>query len=112
MDPLTTLPSDEVDELLIVLADQHRRDLLAYFRDSSGDSASVTELAHYIRSRGHGTDTEVAHRLHHVVLPQLADAAVIDYDARSETVRNLENPRLETMFDALTECNLPNAGPE
>lgn len=56
---------------------------------------------------GVASDTEehrrhVAIALHHKHLPKLADVAVIDYDARSKTVRYWGDDRIEACLE-LTE---------
>ena len=96
--------SDPLDELLAVLADQHCRETLSYFRDSSTDVASVQDLATDISKEDHGGTKRVANRLHHSVLPRLADIEAVDYDARSRTIRYRGHSELETLLDSIREC--------
>ncbi|MFC4548956.1 MULTISPECIES: DUF7344 domain-containing protein [Halorussus] len=103
--------SDTLDELLSALADDDRRRVLGYFYDTSEDVATVDELAAYladgsrsaapaepdpIRSAGRG---RFASRLHHSVLPKLADEGAVEYDPRSETVRYRGGPVLERLLE-------------
>lgn len=104
MEPYQSTQSDELDELLTILADQYRRDVLSYFRDTSTVDASVDDLVSEVREQGHGTEEQVAIRLSHVTLPRLAEAGVIEYDTRSETVKYHGHPELEALFNGVTEC--------
>lgn len=95
--------AETVDELLTLLADQHCRATLSYFRDTPGDVASVEDLADEISKEDHGGADQVALRLHHSVLPRLAAADVVAYDARSRTVRYHGHSELETLADRVAE---------
>lgn len=68
-----------------------REHVTAYFDASSGETASLDDLARYAATQLSDTadwPTErIRLRLHHVVLPRLADIGVIDYDPRTSTVR-------------------------
>lgn len=97
-----------VDELLSILANQHCRATLAYFQDIE-DVASVSTLADEINKQDHGGAEQVAHQLHHSVLPRLADAGAIDYDPRSKTARYRGHAELESLLDGIAAC-APAAG--
>lgn len=92
-----------IDTLLILLANHYCRAILSHFRDSSADVTSVTDLADEISDQDHEEAQEVAIRLHHSALPQLADVGVVDYDARSNTIRYRGHPELERLLDSITE---------
>ncbi len=80
----------ELDDLFEVLADSHRRRVLAYLADTDDDVAAFSELIEHVAddSAGESTDNErLAVSLHHTHLPKLADAGVVEYDPRSEVVR-------------------------
>lgn len=94
----------EVDELLTVLANQQCRAIVGYFRDSSEDVASLDDLASHVRSEESGAADQrgkqsVTIRLHHATLPRLADAGIVDYDARSRTVRYRGHTLLEPLLE-------------
>lgn len=60
-----------------------------YFDFQTTDVATVEDLTAYIRDR-HSSDvdeTRLQIRLHHLILPRLGDAGLIEYDARSNTAR-------------------------
>lgn len=86
-----TFEREHAEALFDVLSHRRRRYALSYLRDANGDVATLTELAERVTAREadgrgdrHGT---AATALHHVHLPKLVEAGLIDYDARSETVR-------------------------
>lgn len=68
-----------------------REHVTAYFDASTGETASLDDLARYAAMRLSGTAEWSAERirlrLHHAVLPRLADTGVLDYDSRTATVR-------------------------
>jgi DNA-binding transcriptional ArsR family regulator len=79
-----------LDELFEILADSHRRRILAYLADADDDVAAFSELIEHVAddSAGESTDKErLAVSLYHTHLPKLADANVVEYDPRSEVVR-------------------------
>lgn len=87
------------------LANRHRRVLLYELRDR--ELTSIEELADTVvvefygppGRRARGRD-EAAVELRHHHLPELEELAVVDYDARSGTVRVLEFPtELEALLD-------------
>ncbi|WP_254762898.1 DUF7344 domain-containing protein [Natrinema marinum] len=83
-----------------MLADHRRRAVLAYFRNSPDDIASVRDLANELEGDDHRED-RVA--LRHSVLPRLSDANVIEYDERSETIRYQGHASLECLADLIAE---------
>lgn len=90
---------ERIDALHSLLADRYRRDALRYFRDASSDVASLSDVAETISDPG---ETEQARlELHHTALPWLDDADVVDYDARSKTVRYREHPDLELLIQSI-----------
>jgi hypothetical protein len=68
-----------------LLADQRRRAAL-YVMYRRADSVSVTELAEAVASVGKAGPERVAVSLHHVHLPKLAGARIVDYDPGAATV--------------------------
>ena len=96
----TTRSPTAVDEHLSVLARDDCRTVLQYFRRRSTDVGTVDDLAEFICERRETRDrTRVAIALHHSILPKLADAGLIDYDARSNAARYGANPPVEEWLD-------------
>lgn len=87
--------SDRLDELYSLLANRHRRAVLAYFRESSSEVASLHELVDEIADPDHGGEEQAVVQLHHYALPRLDAADVVDYDARSNAIRYHGHPDLE-----------------
>lgn len=115
-DDLATLagPDDGVvsmDDVLEALADPTRRFVLHYLRDR--EVASVDELAREVAAREADTTPEAVSeaareraslRLSHAHLAKLADLHLVEYDARSATVRYSDPPmRLEAVLRLLEQ---------
>ena len=87
------------DLLFELLADRRRRHILYCLTDQPDGVAEFTDLVDAVV--GHEPETDAGDRetirtgLYHVHLPKLAEAGVIDYDTRSETVRYSRQPLLE-----------------
>lgn len=99
MNPENEFEPETVNQLLSALSEEHNRFVLRYFRESSANVASLDEFVEKLASEGTetgpGSRERIATRLHHMELPKLADAGVIDYDPRSKTVRCRNHPVLE-----------------
>jgi len=97
-DPGASSPSDaRQDELFRALANGRRRLVLRQLATTDGDVASVDDLVDEIVARADlPVDRErVAVALHHGALPHLDEAGLVEYDARSRTVRYRETPQVE-----------------
>ena len=87
------------DLLFKLLADRRRRHILHCLIDQPDGVAEFTDLVDAVV--GHEPETDAGDRemvrtsFYHVHLPKLAEAGVIDYDTRSETVRYSQQPLLE-----------------
>lgn len=103
MDLQHTEPTGRKDEFLIALADDQRRAVLSYLRDSSGGSASVSELSDAVGGTIGPASNEDAVRLHHSTLPRLDAVGVVDFDARSGTVTYRGHDGLESLLAAVEE---------
>lgn len=95
--------TNPVDTALRLLADDTRRYALALLSATPDGVASLSELVDCVATRSPAIEDreEASIRLHHLVLPRLADAGVIDYDPRSETVRYYGEPALEALLDSV-----------
>lgn len=96
-----------MNDVLSVLARPHCRSVLHYFRHHSIEGATVADLAEFSTDHDYadGDEQTVEIRLHHAVLPKLADVGLIDYDAQSKTVRYHGHPQLESWLDQVAECD-------
>lgn len=87
------------DKLLSALSIGYNRSVLAHLSQSGDDVASLPELAAAVAERRDDagqTDPEpIALYLHHAGLPKLAEAGVVDYDRRGNTVRYRGHPLLD-----------------
>ncbi|UPV99186.1 hypothetical protein M0R88_11685 [Halorussus gelatinilyticus] len=96
-----------LDATLELLANHDRRAIVAYLRDASDRTATVSELSdHLVERRAERTgerpgQSHVYSTLYHIHIPKLVDAGVVDYDARTEEVRYWGSERLETWHDRI-----------
>jgi hypothetical protein len=96
-----------LDTTLEILANRDRRAVIEYLRDSPGHTATINELANHLVSRKAEQATEhpghdhVQTTLHHIHVPKLVDAGVIDYDARNQEIRYWGSERLEAWHDQI-----------
>ena len=101
MEKTRTLRTEEVNELLALLADHNRRTVIEYFRDSGATVASLDDLVREVSDCGHGRTDTTRVILHHSTLPKLDDAGVVDYDADRRVVRYRGNRDLEAILSEL-----------
>ena len=97
----TPFHAETLDELLAILANEDCRATLEQFRRTSEETVPVEDLADELCRDDERDPDRFAVRLHHSVLPRLADVGVLEYDARSETVRYRGHDELEALLDAV-----------
>lgn len=102
MDHQPTLNPEPSDHLTII-ADPDCRAVLAHFRDALSAVASVEEIAEELPKQDHGGPAPTTVDLHHVTLPRLAAAGIVEYDPRSHTARYQGDTELEALLDALPD---------
>lgn len=89
-----------LDALFEALADTHRRQVVRYFQATEDDVASVSDLVDYAADDAQRalTRDRLQVAFPHVTLPKLSELQVIEYDARSRTVRYRNSPALERVL--------------
>jgi|GEM_PF-497234 len=101
-----------MDELLELVAHQHRRDLLRYVTRSTDTTAEIDEVTTHLLERHAERTSDQPDRdqlellLHHIHLPKLTAAGIIEYDSRSNELRYRRHARLETLLDCLDAADL------
>lgn len=96
-----------LDATLELLANHDRRAIVAYLRDATCQTATVDELADHLverrteRSGERPGRSHVVSTLHHIHVPKLADAGVVDYDARTKEIRYWGCDRLERWHERI-----------
>jgi hypothetical protein len=105
-DAMSTRTNNEfertLDQLFRLLADRHRRYTLYYLDETDSDVVTLEEMADYVTERvetnagDHESRSDARRRvrvgLHHNHLPKLSATGLIDYDARTRTIRNWGEP--------------------
>lgn len=84
-----SLEAPEIDVLLEALANQQRRCILTQLVETEDGVAAFSELIDGVaENRGPNSSRKrIATSLYHSQLPKLADANLVEFDTRSETVR-------------------------
>lgn len=79
----------DLDSILEVFADRRRRLIIECLRQSADGVASYDDLVDFVLRHGDGQQESehIRSQLHHVTLPKLEEADIIEYDRRSATVR-------------------------
>ena len=96
------LETSEIDVLLEALADPQRRGILAALAEADDNVAAFSDLIDRVVARegvSERSRDRVATGLFHRHLPKLADADLVEYDARSETVRYRGGPVAERWLE-------------
>jgi hypothetical protein len=85
-----------VNKQVRILKNSDCRAVLEYFRRRSTDVATVDDLTEFVWDRQEAREkSSVEIALHHSALPKLADAGLIEYDARSNTARYRADSSIE-----------------
>ena len=109
MRKLNSPTSEPVDKRLNILLHEQYRTVLWYFARHSTEVATIDDLGEFIRDQNQqeGDVTHIETRLHHVTLPKLANAGVLEYDARSNTARYRGHPTAEKWVTHIVKQGVP-----
>ena len=91
----------DINELLNICATPHCRPILSYFRDSSSESAVLSEIVDEVTKQAHGGREQVAMQVHHSALPRLAEIGYLEYDKINNSVQYHGHSELETVAVAI-----------
>ena len=106
-----------LDRLFEVLTEQRRRYVLYHLNEDNSQVHTLDDLVAQLctwerewdNRTDHARDTHeenIRIDLHHVHLPELADAGLIDYDAQTQTARNrVSESVLEAVYHHEHECS-------
>lgn len=96
------------DDLLSILSSECAQDVVQYFQESPEQVAELVELADFVATRkddpAFDDPDRVSIYLHHVCIPKLCEAGIVDYDLRHNTVRYRGHPLVETHSNFLAEA--------
>lgn len=98
-----------VDALLSLLAHHHRRALLEFLVEAPNNTAALDDCVGYLiqqeeaRVDERPAYDEVEAVLHHVHLPKLGNAGILEYDARSQQLRYWGHEQLEAWLARIQE---------
>lgn len=85
------VPQNSSERLESILADDACRHAVEYLQTVAEPVASLDEVAEHVAEQRDDPTVDclddVAVRLHHMCLPRLDEAGVVDYDSRSHVVR-------------------------
>jgi hypothetical protein len=97
--------SAAIDELLRAVANEGRRLVLYYLRESH-DVATVDELITDLSATMETDHGRIAVKLHHQILPHLIDADLIAVDRESDQVQYVGGSFESALIDWLRDQNL------
>jgi len=100
-----------LDDLFRALAASRRRAVCRYFESTGDDVADVADLVDFVvgEERGARTDDPSEHRaevavgLHHVHLPRLDAAGLVEYDHRGGSVRYRGDSSAKAILEELAD---------
>ncbi|MFC7079893.1 ArsR/SmtB family transcription factor [Halorussus caseinilyticus] len=102
--------TDRIDTVFRALAHPLRREVLGLLSRREDDVAELSELAELLRDVREGrTDEQLRVALHHNHLPILREAGLIEYDARTGTVRYRASPPATELVSAALESDASRA---
>lgn len=95
------IPALAPDTIFELLADCYRRAVFDYLEQTANGRASVSDLAAYVSQHAcaGNSPSQVEVHLHHIHLPKIADATLIEYDPERETVQYIGHPLVESCLD-------------
>ncbi|WP_254764355.1 DUF7344 domain-containing protein [Natrinema marinum] len=91
----------DVDEILSLLADAHRRTVVRTLDTAPKNWTHRESLLESLPTSEAMTADEWALELAHAHLPRLEDCGLVEYDAHSETVRYYECELVSAMLDSI-----------
>lgn len=102
--------SEEIDRWFAVLAQHERRCIVDFLRRREVDRVPVRDIVSHLQRSDTARDErdEIAMALHHIHLPKLATADVLDFDPSSGTVRYRGNELVERLLESTPETHIPN----
>ena len=98
-------PELSLDTIFSLLSNRSRRHVLAYLASETDGVVDLPELVAAVADRKSGENTDdapdaaVALAVRHNHFPKLEEAGVLEYDARSRTIRYYGHPKLETYLE-------------
>lgn len=94
-----------LDTTLYLLSHQTRRDIVGYFQTTDGTTAAVDDIVSHLADRDgeEPSHDDLYTQIHHVHLPKMDDAGLLDYDKRSGGLRYGPDPRLPEWLDFIEE---------
>lgn len=106
----TNSRSVSTEEALALVSDQTRRRFIRCLIESDGKAVDLDDVIRSLR-RNHLNSTHASYtgslhlkiELHHIHLPKLDEAGVVDYDARSATVRYHSTGNLEKLVSFIAD---------
>jgi len=115
-DPGVSRPS--FDDIFDLLSSTRRRYAIYYLQQTPDGVATLDDLTEKVAAWETDTAADdvpedfgqrVRTSLHHTHLPRLDDANIVDYDARSESIRYWGQPVLEEYAEHVAAMELPDA---
>lgn len=97
------------DQILELLGQYQRREIIRQLRDSPGRDHSIDDVVAYLESIERSRNTTVPGENHllsvivHIHAPKLEEAGLVDFDVPSRDLHYYPNERVEEMLDCIDE---------
>lgn len=112
---MSSLTGDDrsLDAMFRALADGHRRQVLAVLDDSGDALVDLDDIAAHVRSRTaeRAGWSRLEAKLHHVDLPALTAAGVLEYDSERRTVRFRPDEQWTRVLGLVTDWGMLSRDP-
>ncbi|WP_313692338.1 DUF7344 domain-containing protein [Halorarum halobium] len=103
------MTEQDLDALLLLVADRRRRQTLHHLRHEANGETTVDGLVDRLHNGELGADgqttdrDQIAVRLRHADLPKLADHGIVEFDPENSTIRYRSDDQFETILDSLPD---------
>lgn len=98
-----------LDQILELLGQYQRREIIRQLRDSPGRNHSIDDIVEYLEAVERERSTSVPGEDHllsviiHIHGPKLEEAGLIDYSVPGRNIHYYPNERVETFLDRIDE---------
>lgn len=100
----------EIDQRFELLTQYERRCVVDFLQEIDAEHAGLDEVVRHLQQQRQMPDerAKISVALLHIHLPKLATTDILEYDARSETVRYNGDELVESLLESTPEKPVPS----